>query len=316
VFDRLTQHAREVVVAAQAEARNLGQRQIGTEHLLLGILAHEDEPAAHALTQAGLSANGVRKQLIGHLQPGDRVREGEIPFTPRAKKALELALRESLRLGDTRVGTEHLLLGLTDLREGQAIRIMIALGTGPEAIRIALSELMQMPAGQAMVYRVRDSVQVRGQIADWVHVDPSEDLRRLLNIAAARASDSGRDEVEVADLVLAFTLRPGPATAAGLVLTFDESQAATERDKAWTSPAAAADHWAHIGPSDAARRRLMAAGATALLRGSSLIELSDLLLALLDDELSASLFAGIGLDPYRTKNSIKREQALASPEVA
>jgi hypothetical protein len=76
------------------------------------------------------------------------------------------------------------------------------------------------------------------------------------------------------------------------------------------------DYWVHVGPSEAARQRLMAARGSALLRGSSLIELSDVLLALLDDEPSARPFEGIGLDRYRTKNSIKREQALASPEVA
>lgn len=222
---------------------------------------------------------------------------------------VKLSLRESLRLDHELIGPEDLLLGLTDLREGGAIQILVALRTGPEAVRLALGDLMDEPAGQAIVHRLRDPAGIRGEIVDWVQIGPSAELRHLLEIAAARASDNGRSDIEVDDLVLCFTLRPGPAVTAGLWLTFDEALAATERDQAWTAPAERGDRWL-VGPSDAARHQLMAAGGIALLRGTSIIEPSDLLLALLDDETNTDIFERIGVDRYRARNAIKREHAL------
>lgn len=277
------------------------------------MLDEREGLAALALRQAGVAAEDVRGDLLRKVRPGVRATEGQIRLSARAKKLLELAGLEALRLHHPSVATEHLLLALTDLRDGDAIRILVALGSGPEAIRVALSDLMDVPVNHSMVGRVREPAGVRGQIEDWIQVSLGQDVRRLLKITADRVSDSGRRDLEVTDLLLAFTLRPGPALAAGLILSLDDRQAALERDRAWTA-SASEDSRSPVGPSGSARRQLMAAGAVALQRGSSVVELSDLLLALLDDEAAADLFERIGLDRYSIRNSIRREHALAAAD--
>ena len=119
MFERFTDRARRVVVLAQEEARLLNHDYIGTEHILLGLVHEEQGVAARALTELGISLEAVRDEVRQTIGQGDSPPTGHIPFTPRAKKVLELSLREALALGHNYIGTEHILLGL--LREGQGV---------------------------------------------------------------------------------------------------------------------------------------------------------------------------------------------------
>jgi ATP-dependent Clp protease ATP-binding subunit ClpA len=112
VFERFTERARQVVVLAQDEARALSHNYIGTEHILLGLLREEEGIAARVLGELGVTLEAIRSQVAQIVGRGDEVTSGQIPFTPRAKKVLELGLREARRLGHNWIGTEHILLGL------------------------------------------------------------------------------------------------------------------------------------------------------------------------------------------------------------
>ena len=127
MFERLTDRARRVLVLAQEEARLLDHRFIGTEHLLLALIKEEEGVAARALAELDISLTAARalvEQTIG-LTAGPS--SGSPPFTPRAKKVLELSLREALQLGDTSIGTEHLLLGLVREGEGVGAQVLVTL---------------------------------------------------------------------------------------------------------------------------------------------------------------------------------------------
>src|SRR5438046_7944084 len=125
MFERFTEQARQVVVLAQEEARALKHNYIGTEHLLLGLLREEKGLAAQALESLDITVEEVRAQVVLIVGPGDEVTTGQIPFTPRAKKVLDLSLREALLLGHTYIGTEHILLGIARENEGVASRILL-----------------------------------------------------------------------------------------------------------------------------------------------------------------------------------------------
>ena len=123
------------MVLAQEEARALKHNYIGTEHILLGLLREEEGLAARVLESLDITVEEVRAQVARIVGQGDEVTTGQIPFTPRAKKVLELALREALSLGHNSVGTEHILLGLVRENEGVAARILLDFGADAEKIR-------------------------------------------------------------------------------------------------------------------------------------------------------------------------------------
>ena len=135
MFERFTERARKVVVHAQEEALRLKHDWIGTEHLLLGLLKEDEGIAARALNSRGVTLDEVREQTEAVLGYGEEDTGGQAPFTPRSKKVLEAALREALQLGHNYIGTEHLLLGLTDEPDGVAMRILVNLDAGPEVVR-------------------------------------------------------------------------------------------------------------------------------------------------------------------------------------
>jgi ATP-dependent Clp protease ATP-binding subunit ClpC len=135
VFERFSERARQVVVMAQEEARALRHNYIGTEHLLLGLLREDSGVAAQVLESLGVTVEEVRAQVAEIVGEGDEVTTGQIPFTPRAKKVLELSLREALSLGANYIGTEHLLLGLARENDGVAARILLDFGADAETIR-------------------------------------------------------------------------------------------------------------------------------------------------------------------------------------
>jgi ATP-dependent Clp protease ATP-binding subunit ClpC len=150
LFERFTERARQVVVLAQEEARTLKHNYIGTEHILLGLLREEEGLAARVLESLDITVERVRSQVVRIVGSGEEVTSGQIPFTPRAKKVLELALREALSLGHNYIGTEHILLGLVqekkrlasripfrraDEKQNMAARILLTLGAETATIR-------------------------------------------------------------------------------------------------------------------------------------------------------------------------------------
>jgi ATP-dependent Clp protease ATP-binding subunit ClpC len=144
VFERFTERARQVVVLAQDEARALKHNYIGTEHILLGLLREEEGLAARVLESLDITVEEVRAQVARIVGQGDEVTTGQIPFTPRAKKVLELALREALSLGHNYIGTEHILLGLVRENEGVAARILLDFDADADKIR---NEIIRMLSG-------------------------------------------------------------------------------------------------------------------------------------------------------------------------
>ena len=147
MFERFTDRARRVVVLAQEEARLLNHNYIGTEHILLGLIHEGEGVAAKGLESLGISLEAVRSQveeLIGH---GASSPSGHIPFTPRAKKVLELSLREALQLGHNYIGTEHILLGLIREGEGVAAQVLVKLGADLSRVRQQVIQLLSGYAG-------------------------------------------------------------------------------------------------------------------------------------------------------------------------
>lgn len=142
MFERFTEKARRVVVYAQEEARMLNQNYIGTEHLLLGLIREEEGIAARAIKNLNINLEDVRTQIEEIIGRGTSTPSAHIPFTPRAKKVLELSLRESLQLGHNYIGTEHIILGLIREGEGIAARVMLNLGADLDKVRNQVIELL------------------------------------------------------------------------------------------------------------------------------------------------------------------------------
>ncbi len=152
MFERFTDRARRVVVLAQEEARLLNHSYIGTEHILLGLIHEGEGVAAKALESLGISLEAVRSQVEEIIGQGGSSPSGHIPFTPRAKKVLELSLREALQLGHNYIGTEHILLGLIREGEGVAAQVLVKLGADLSRVRQQVIQLLsgyQGPAGRA-----------------------------------------------------------------------------------------------------------------------------------------------------------------------
>ena len=144
MFERFTDRARRVVVLAQEEARTLDHNYIGTEHILLGLVREGEGVAASALEALGISPADIRGDLEAIIGRGDLAPVGNIPFTPRAKKVLELSLREALQLGHNYIGTEHILLGLVREGEGVGAEVLAKRGATLELVR---AEVMTLVAG-------------------------------------------------------------------------------------------------------------------------------------------------------------------------
>src|ERR1700709_919406 len=147
MFERFTDRARRVVVLAQEEARMLNHNYIGTEHILLGLIHEGEGVAAKALESLGISLEGVRQQVEEIIGQGQQAPSGHIPFTPRAKKVLELSLREALQLGHNYIGTEHILLGLIREGEGVAAQVLVNLGASLSRVRQQVIQLLSGYAG-------------------------------------------------------------------------------------------------------------------------------------------------------------------------
>lgn len=146
MFERFTERARQVIVLAQEEARDLKHNYIGTEHLLLGLLREGEGVAARVLSALDITIEDVRAEVMRIVGEGESESQGQIPFTPRAKKVLELALREALSLGHNYIGTEHILLGLVRESEGVAARILVDLDADADRIRQEVMRVLSGPS--------------------------------------------------------------------------------------------------------------------------------------------------------------------------
>ncbi len=201
MFEKFTDRARRVVVLAQEEARMLNHNYIGTEHFLLGLIHEGEGVAARTLESLGISLEAVRQHVEEMIGQGQQAPSGHIPFTPRAKKALELSLRESQQLGHTYIGTEHILLGLIREGEGVAAQVLVKLGADLNRVRQQVLQLLgdsesEMEAG---LVRLPGDVRPAGspaQLAEIIARLNSIDARlagieRHLGIAAGQPAPSG-----------------------------------------------------------------------------------------------------------------------------
>jgi ATP-dependent Clp protease ATP-binding subunit ClpC len=153
VFELFTDRARRSVVLAQEEARLLNHNYIGTEHILLGLVREQDGVAAKALDSLNIKLDAVRREIEDVIGQGQAAPRGHIPFTPRAKKVLELSLREALQLGHNYIGTEHILLGL--IREGEGVAAQVLQKLGADLNRVRQS-VIQLLSGYAAGREVRE----------------------------------------------------------------------------------------------------------------------------------------------------------------
>jgi ATP-dependent Clp protease ATP-binding subunit ClpC len=203
MFERFTDRARRVVVLAQEEARILSHNYIGTEHILLGLLREGEGVAAKALESLGLHLEAVRQQVEEIIGKGQQAPSGHIPFTPRAKKVLELSLREALQLGHDYIGTEHILLGLLSEGEGVAAQVLVRLGADLKRVRQQVIQLLHGGQGEGAGAGPRRVVATREL---WL----TEIQNTLTSIA---------DRLTAIERHLGMTIRPAatvghPATAA------------------------------------------------------------------------------------------------------
>lgn len=203
MFERFTDRARRVVVLAQEESQRLSHNYIGSEHLLLGLLAEREGVAARALESLNVTLTAAREQVEEIIGPGQQTPRGHIPFTPRAKKILELALREALTMGSEVIDTEHLLLGLIDEGDGVGAQILQRLGATAQAVREAVARLISadpeaaevtgpgsepraVSVGRRVLTRVDALTEVRDLLAS---ID-----RRLSAIERHLGVDAGQEE--------------------------------------------------------------------------------------------------------------------------
>ena len=159
MFERFTDRARRVTVLAQEEARWLNHNFIGTEHILLGLIHEGEGVGARALELLDISLEAVRAKVEETIGRGEQAPGAKMPFTPRAKTALELALREALQLNHVYIGTEHLLLGLIRESEGVAAQVLVDLGADLERVRRAVLEILY-PGSQSGLLSLRDVLEL------------------------------------------------------------------------------------------------------------------------------------------------------------
>jgi ATP-dependent Clp protease ATP-binding subunit ClpC len=203
MFERFTERARRVVVLAQEESRLLGHNYIGTEHLLLGLLAEQEGIAARALESLNVTLTAAREQVIEIIGPGQQQQHGHIPFTPRAKKILELSLREALTTGSEVIDTQHLLLGLIDEGDGVGAQILQRLGATTQAVREAVTtladsepaaEATEAPGSQPRAVSMTRQLRIRPDALVEVKDLLASIDRRLSAIERHLGIDAGREE--------------------------------------------------------------------------------------------------------------------------
>jgi hypothetical protein len=225
VFERFTERARQVVVLAQEEARGLKHDYIGTEHLLLGLLREEEGVAARVLESLRISVEEIRARIAELVGVGDQVTSGQIPFTPRAKKVLELALREALSVGDNFIGTEHVLLGLVRENDGVAARVLLEFDADAEKVRNAVIRMLSGPGRRREGMRHRGPVPMR---LTWEYHIERWESDGLPAGSGARLAELGADGWQLAAVV--------PFTGGNeLVFQRQSRPRPPRRDPVWTT---------------------------------------------------------------------------------
>jgi ATP-dependent Clp protease ATP-binding subunit ClpA len=214
MFERFTTQSRRVVVLAQEEARMLDHNYIGTEHLLLGLLHEGQGSAARALEAAGVTLDAAREQITSIIGRGEQQASGHIPFTPRAKKSLELSLREALQLGDGYIGTAHILLGLIRQGDNTAIKVLGQLGADAKDLRARVAQEMRDHPEQGQEPAAAESELRRVR----VRVLPREGVPTLL--------DKIEDRLSAIEQRLGIARPDSPA-----LRSLDEQIAQVRRDK-------------------------------------------------------------------------------------
>jgi ATP-dependent Clp protease ATP-binding subunit ClpA len=196
MFQRFTDRARRVVVLAQEEASRLDHGYIGTEHILLGLIHEGEGVAAEALKALGISLGPVRQQVEEIIGRGQEAPQGHIPFTPRAKKVLELSLRESRQLGHDYIGTEHILLGLIREGDGVAAQVLVRLGADQNRVRQQVIQLLHGRAAEEPGPGVKAGLEMAEQRAgiglDTSDLDEQIEAARTEKEAAIEAQDFER----------------------------------------------------------------------------------------------------------------------------
>jgi ATP-dependent Clp protease ATP-binding subunit ClpC len=215
VFDRFTDRARRVLVLAQDEAMLLNHDFVGSEHILLGLIREGEGIAAHVLESLGIALVAARIQVVERVKPAASGTAGSPPFTPRAKKVLELSLREALQFGHHYIGTEHLLLGLVREGAGVGVDVLVSLGVDLPRVRrqvfVALADRTMDPSklaagegGPAL-----SEVGKPGRLSDEAAAGPSEAAARAMLNEAVNAALSELSERERRVLRLRFRLDEG-----------------------------------------------------------------------------------------------------------
>ena len=223
MFERFTDRARRVVVLAQEEARLLNHNDIGTEHLLLGLIHEGEGVAAKALESLGIRLGAVRSQVEEIIGQGQSAPGGHIPFTPRAKKVLELSLRESQQLGHNYIGTEHILLGLIREGEGVAAQVLVKLGADLPRVRQQVIQLLSGYAGGKEA--AEQAGEQAGARTRLVRMTVPEDLRELQEqLAQVRREKEAAIDAE--DFDQAAALRDKERALRGRL---------AEREREWTA---------------------------------------------------------------------------------
>jgi ATP-dependent Clp protease ATP-binding subunit ClpA len=291
MFERFTDRARRVVVLAQEDARMLGHNHIGTEHLLLGLLHESDGVAARALAALDVDLEAARDKVEEMVVGGGQSAPADhIPFTPRAKKVLELSLREALQLGHSYIGTEHILLGLIREGEGVGAQVLVRQGVELHRVRDVVMDLLgsaEPPGDPPRRWFRRDRPTPAVSVSrseEWLEPSPSpfehlDDGAWDALVAARRcARQRAASEIAAQDLLAGVAAVPGPGAdalrAAGLV-TATLDAAAQENDVDAGDPPAALPY------SDNCRGVLHQAVDEALRREHAAVGTAHLLYALL-----------------------------------
>jgi Clp amino terminal domain, pathogenicity island component len=210
LFERFTERSRQVVALAQEEARTLKHGHLGTEHILLGLLREHDGVAAAVLESSDVTLERTRGEVVRIVGVGQDSHSSQIPFTPRGKQSLELALGESLNLGHSYIDPEHILLALTTLAEATAVRILRDFHVEPNRVRAEVLQTVVRPSESAQA-DASSGPTTPGQppasgngFDEWIRVGPGAGVRRLLMVAAARALLEGREDIQPRDVLLAL----------------------------------------------------------------------------------------------------------------
>jgi hypothetical protein len=248
MFERFTDRARRVVVLAQEEARHLDHNYIGTEHILLGLIHEGEGVAARALTALGISLEAVRSEVVEIVGHGDEAPTGHIPFTPRAKKVLELSLREALALSHNYIGTEHILLGLIREGEGVAAQVLVKEGGSLDRVRQQVIQILadasqlqaeQVGGTQSRISQQQAMAMVAG--GPGVYQDEPAELVRVVPVAREVHREAGMRVVLISLEIwsgwidLRFAMLPGSSSGGRIQWLLDwqiDDDAGTTYEKA------------------------------------------------------------------------------------